>query len=223
MLYKITPILLISMLTLTACSENADPAQSSVELQKVNDQSQVDQLDTPAYQEGVHYRIVNNINTGDLKDPSIIEYFWLSCGHCQKLEQPLKQFKAEHPNVGFARKHAVLGENWVRDGRLYYALEETGNMQHFDEFFSLYMTGLSEETFIEFFNKNAIDQAQFLEVAGSSDNVLAKMQESLSEMSENKITSVPSLVINGKYLILSAEDTRTNESFFKLVDYLLTK
>ncbi len=211
----------IVLFTLLGCSEN--------KTQQIDLQSEVAQVENIAnstttslvteYKEGVDYRIVSNINTENLSAPSIIEYFWLSCGHCQKLEMPLQDFKAQNPDVGFTRKHAVLGERWVMDARLYYALEETNNMQHFDEFFGLYMQGMTEESLNQFFVKNNIDKEAFLKVAGSSEAILAKMKESLQEMSDNKMTSVPALVINGKYLIMKSN----NGDYFKLVKHLLAK
>jgi len=212
----------ITLLALLGCSDNETNNIDNQTPATVNTEQVANSTPIPMavnYQEGVDYRIVKNINTGDLKAPFIIEYFWLSCGHCQKLEKPLQEFKKQHPNVGFARKHAVLAERWVMDARLYYALEETNNIQHFDEFFSLYMKGMTEERFNQFFEKNNIDKDAFLKIAGNSDAILAKMKESLQEMSDNKMTSVPSIVVNGKYLIMKSD----NGDYFNLVNYLLTK
>jgi len=221
---KISQLSLVAaMIVMLGCSEDKTPieaaedkASSEIGSQQTTNVAPESTID---YKEGVHYRLVNNINVGELKSPFIIEYFWLSCGHCQKLEQPLQAFKKQNPNVGFARKHAVLGERWVMDARLYYALEETNNSHLFDEFFSLYTMGLTEESFDQFFIKNNIDKKVFLEIAGSSEAILVKMKESLQEMTDNKMTSVPSLVINGKYLILKSDDG----DYFKLVSYLLSK
>jgi thiol:disulfide interchange protein DsbA len=213
--------LFITLLALVGCSENKNNTninQLDINKTEVKEEFQAE-IKTTVYTEGVDYRVVKDINSGDLSSPFIIEYFWLSCGHCQTLEKPLQAFKSEHPNVGFIRKHAVLGERWVMDARLYYALEETNNTEHFDQFFSLYMEGMSEERLNNFFINNQINKDEFLKVAGSSETILTQMKESLKEMTDNKMTSVPSLVINGKYLILKSADG----DYFDLVNYLLTK
>ncbi|SFC89973.1 thioredoxin domain-containing protein [Pseudoalteromonas denitrificans] len=186
-------------------------------------QNEINQSKQSTYEEDKHYRIVENINFGDLKPPFLIEYFWLGCPHCQNFEKPLQKFKSENPNIGFIRKHAVLSENWANDARIFYALQETNNMAHFSELFELYKAGIDQEGFESFFVKNKIDKTQFLEVAGKSENVLNNMNESYEEMTENKITSVPSVVVNGKYLVIASEDTDNNEKYFKLVKYLLKK
>ena len=210
----------ILMLTTLGCSESNDSIKEvkspspSEAVKEVVSQSD----NQTNYKEGVDYRVVSNINVGDLEPPFLVEYFWLSCGHCQKLEKPLNEFKANNPEVGFIRKHAVLGERWVMDARLYYALEETNNSQHFDEFFGLYMQGMTEEKFNQFFKKNNIDKGAFLEVAGSSESILAQLKENLKEMADNKMTSVPGIVVNGKYLI-----TKSHGDYFDLVKYLLAK
>lgn len=212
-----------SMIFMLGCSENKAP----IETVKDKPSSEVSAKDTTKvtpeimvdYKEGVDYRLVDNINVGELKAPFIIEYFWLGCGHCQKLEKPLQTFKKQNPNVGFIRKHAVANKRWAMDARLYYALEETNNLQHFDEFFSVYMKGMTEESFNQFFVKTNIDKEAFLKVAGSSEAIVAQMKENFQEMSDNKMTSVPALVINGKYLILKPD----NGDYFQLVNYLLTK
>ena len=215
--------IMLTLLVLVGCSDEAPIADSNKSSTKTSVSNQVSPLISPNskfdYQEGVDYRIVTNINAGDLTPPFLIEYFWLSCGHCQKLEKPLQEFKKQHPDMGFMRKHAVLGKKWVMDARLYYALEETNNSQHFNEFFSLYMKGITEESFNQFFAKNNINKEAFLEIAGSSENILAKMKESLKEMKDNKMTSVPSLVVNGKYLITKSD----GGDYFNLENYLLSK
>ena len=219
---KLTHIsLFITLLTLLGCSQNevsTDSNQSNINQNEATKDYQP-AINTIVYKEGIDYRIVKDINSGDLSAPFIIEYFWLSCGHCQKLEKPLQAYKNKHPGLGFKRKHAVLGEQWVMDARLYYALEETNNIDHFDEFFSIYMKGMTEERLNKFFTDNKINKDEFFKTAGSSETILSQMKESLKEMTDNKMTSVPSLVINGKYLILKT----AKGDYFDLVSYLLTK
>lgn len=229
----INRIAFVSLLALTACSEPATESSTvntakhehnhdAIEAAKPNTAIPYE-LGQQSYEEGVDYRQVNHINVNGLTAPFITEYFWLSCGHCQNLEEPLQAFKKANPTVGFSRKHAVLAQRWVTDGRLYYALEETNNMAHFDEFFGLYKKGMTNESFDLFFTKNKIDKEAFLETANTNKNIIGKMEESLKEMTENKMTSVPSIVINGKYLIMSSPASSTHEGYFKLVSYLLTK
>lgn len=208
----ISVITLASAILISACSEPKQNVQSPKS-------GQVD----ISYEEGKHYRLVNNINVGELKAPFLVEYFWLGCPHCQSFEKPLQDFKSENPEVGFIRKHAVLSEGWVNDGRIFYALQETNNMAHFAELFDLYKSGITDANFDAFFTKNNIDKAVFLETAGKNENVINNMKESYEEMSENKMTSVPSIVVNGKYLIIASEDTNNNEKYFKLVNHLLKK
>jgi len=209
---------LFSVMTLAAtilisgCSE---PTQNA----KTTKNGQVE----AGYEEGKHFRIVSNINVGELKPPFLVEYFWLGCPHCQNFEKPLQDFKAANPEVGFIRKHAVLSEGWVNDGRIFYALQETNNMAHFAELFDLYKSGITDKSFDAFFIKNNIDKSAFLEIAGKNENVINNMKESYEEMSANKMTSVPSIVVNGKYLIIASEDTNNNDKYFNLVNYLLKK
>jgi len=212
-MFKILPaITLASAILLIGCSEPKQSVQS-VKSEQVE----------ATYEEGKHYRLVNNINVGDLKAPFLVEYFWLGCPHCQSFEKPLQDFKSANPEVGFIRKHAVLSEGWVNDGRIFYALQETNNMAHFAELFDLYKTGINDENFDAFLSKNNIDKTVFLETAGKNENVINNMKESYEEMSENKMTSVPSIVVNGKYLIIASEDTNTNDKYFNLVNYLFKK
>ncbi len=213
-------VLFGTMFALVGCSKqesNTTPKSVETEEKPVVEKLNVE------YKEGVHYRVVENINVGDLKAPFLVEYFWLGCPHCQHFEAPLQKFKSENPAVGFLRKHAVLSQNWVNDARIYYALKETDNMAHFAELFDLYKKGMNEEKFNAFFEKNNIDQDAFLETAGKNENILAQMKESFDEMSKNNMTGVPGIVVNGKYLIIATKDTATNESYFDLVKYLLKK
>jgi len=205
-------VTLAASILISGCSEPKPSTQSDK-----NEQVQL------SYEEGKHYRIVNNINVRELKTPFLVEYFWLGCPHCQNFEKPLQDFKSTNPEMGFIRKHAVLSEGWVNDGRIFYALQETNNMAHFTELFDLYKSGINDENFDAFFTKNNINKSEFLEIAGKNENVINNMKESYEEMSNNKMTSVPSIVVNGKYLIIASEDTNNNEKYFNLVSHLLKK
>ncbi|MBE0362958.1 thiol:disulfide interchange protein DsbA [Pseudoalteromonas ulvae UL12] len=201
---------------LTACSKVETPTNPAAKAESVQSQSQAQ------YQEGVHYRIVSGIDAEGAKVPFIVEYFWLGCPHCQHFEAPLQAYKAQQPELGFVRKHAILNESWANDGRIFYALQQTNNMDHFADLFDLYKQGMTQQRFDDFFTRNDIDKEAFLTIAGQDATVIAKMQQSLKEMTDNKIHSVPAIVVNGKYLVVPHDDLRSNEAYFALVDYLQT-
>lgn len=211
---------LLMTASLTACSKVDETAAASTSTVSATENTSAV---TSSYQEGVHYRLVTGINNEGAQKPFLVEYFWLGCPHCQHFEEPLQAYKAKHPELGFVRKHAVIAEHWVNDGRIFYALAQTNNMAHFADLFDLYKKVMTQESFDAFFTRHNIDQEAFLKVAGQDPEVLTKMQQSFDEMNNNKMTSVPSIVVNGQYLIMAHEDLRSNDAYFKLVDYLLTK
>lgn len=183
---------------------------------------------TIEYVEGIDYEIVANISIDEsIAKPYVVEYFWLGCSHCQNLEPYINKFAFDN-KVNLIKKPAPLKERWVLDAKIYYALHETDNMEHYNDLFKLYRT-LGEERKLpapsdlnSFFKAKGIDAVKF-DAAMQSEPVLNQIKQNLAEMMYNKFTGVPKLVINGKYLAKPTDKIRTQEDYMKLVKFLVEK
>ncbi len=178
--------------------------------------------------EGVHYQKVEGISVPEeISEPYVIEYFWMGCSHCQNLEPVITTF-TERQNITLFKKAAPLKERWILDAKVYYALKETGNEEHFDELFKLYMDMGKEmklpmkDDLVGFLTSKGIDAENF-ETVMMSDSIKETLYQTSEEMIKNKLTGVPKLVINGKYLATPNEDIKTNRDYMELVKYLTEK
>jgi thiol:disulfide interchange protein DsbA len=177
------------------------------------------------YKEGVHYRVLDDIKS-NYKSNYIIEYFWLGCSHCQAFEPVIQDFLSKNENVKLQRKHASLNPRWGQDARVFYALKEMNEMAHFEDLFSFYKelgqkkTLPQKEDIEKFLIERKINVRKFFELT-ENKVVLDQIQEGLNEMISNKVTGVPALVINGKYLPIPNEELKTQDQYFDLIKYLL--
>lgn len=180
------------------------------------------------FQEGVHYTKVEGISVPEgITEPYVIEYFWMGCSHCQNLEPIISTF-TERQNITLFKKAAPLKERWILDAKVYYALMETGNSEHFDDLFQLYMDMGKEmklpmkDDLMGFLTSKGIDTKMF-EEAMMSESIKQTLYQTSEEMIKNKLSGVPKLVINGKYLATPNEDIKTNRDYMELVKFLTEK
>ncbi|MBA6392402.1 DsbA family protein [Colwellia sp. BRX10-3] len=219
-------LLILALGTLVSCSEN-NTQSNAVEHQSSIDSNSLEISSSVKYVEGVDYEIVENISLNEtIIEPFIVEYFWFGCSHCQNLEPHINNFSVEN-KVKLIKKPAPLKERWVMDARVYYALSETDNMAMYDDLFKLYtqMTKqgklLDTNEIVNFLKRKNIDIKAFNK-AMNSDNVTAKIKQNLEEMIHNKLSGVPKLVINGKYLAKPTDKIKTNQDYMDLIKFLLT-
>jgi thiol:disulfide interchange protein DsbA len=230
---KNLPLVLLFTAMLSACGQSDNTETSTVTAQsteisipdKVTHQPQV--VLAP-YQQDVHYRVVSGIDVSDFDTtkPYIMEYFWLGCPHCQDMEPKLHEF-AKDQGLSIFKKHAALNPRWGQDARIFYALEEMGRLDLLNEMFTLYAASAKEKR-----QPSRDEIAALVEAAGEqsvlffdkagSPAVLDKIQTGLNEMIKNKITGVPALVVNGKYIIKGHPAIKTEADYFNLLAYLLT-
>ena len=72
-----------------------------------------------------------------------------------------------------------------------------------------------------FLDNTSVDPAEFDKVYNSKEiEIKIKQAESLQQKA--KITGVPSIIVNGKYLT-SASKARSNDNLLKVIDYLVDK
>lgn len=183
------------------------------------------------FTEGAHYTVLAEAVTEPTLQYYLTEYFWLGCPHCQNFEPVLKGYLAKNPTVTLIRKHPALGERWALDASIFYALKQNGHEELVDELFALYRQTRIEKNALpdaqlinSFLSKHNIDPAQFSEQQKSA-TVTAAMEQANTEMLNNRIQGVPSLVVNGKYLVKGEqpEDIKSEDDYYELINYLLNK
>jgi thiol:disulfide interchange protein DsbA len=154
----------------------------------------------------------------------VAEVFWYGCPHCFAFDPILKKWVASKPEyVSFVRIPAVWNDLLKLHARAFYTAEALGKgAEMHDAFFKeIHEKGNhldTEEKLQEFFGRFGVDAADFKKAFDSFD-VNAKLQRADELNRRYKISSVPTIVVNGKY-VTDATMTGSWETLLELVSEL---
>lgn len=171
------------------------------------------------YQLGSDYKLVRNIRApADPKRISVEEFFWFGCPHCFHLEPELSAWLAKKPpDVDFTRIPNTLGrpEGEVHARAFYIAktlgIEDRIHKPLFDAIHVQHYPMSSLESIRALFVEVAgIKPAEFDGVANSFV-VDSELQRAELAARNYGITSVPSLVVGGKYLVVGEDAMKITE------------
>jgi len=155
----------------------------------------------------------------------IEEMFWYGCGHCFSLEEHVNKWKATKPaDVEFTRIPAMFGKAWVIHAQLYYISEVLGltDKTHSAIFNSIHLnkqklTRKSEQQ--AFFADFGVSEEDFNK-AYNSFTVKSRMKQGDQRVRAYRVTGVPAVVVNGKYLV-DAGSAGGQHNMFKVIDHLI--
>ena len=153
------------------------------------------------------------------------ELFWYGCGHCFSLEEHVHSWTAKLPaDVEFTRIPAMFGKSWVIHAQMYYVGEVLGitEKSHGDIFNAIHINGKrlqrkSEQQ--EFFAAYGVSAEDF-DKAYNSFTVKSRLQQGDKRIRAYRVSGVPAIVVNGKYLV-DASSAGGQKNMFKVVDYLI--
>jgi len=174
---------------------------------------------TPAgtqWQEGVNYtRMVpaqpTNVAAGQVE---VLEFFWYACPHCYSLEPTVAAWvKTKPAYVSFSRVPVLWNEGHRSLARLFYTLDSMGklNEAHGEIFKEIQVNGdpligpdpnnaaAAERVQLSFIKKLGLSDADF-EKEYRGFNVETAMQRADQLAQRYRVTAVPTLVVNGKYI-----------------------
>jgi len=149
------------------------------------------------------------VATGDRIE--IIEFFYYGCPICYEFQPHLSRWLVQGPDYISIRRVPTLPsegseglDGWVRFARLYYTLEVLGQIGrlHWPIYDNFHFDGVQlndEKVMVEWVSKNGIDRDKFLAIYRSPE-IQAKLDEVRKLMVTYDIRSVPTMVIDGKYL-----------------------
>ena len=149
------------------------------------------------------------VSTGEKIE--VIEFFYYGCPICYEFQPHLSRWLVQGPDFISIRRVPTLPsegseglDGWIRFARLHYTLEALGQLGrlHWPVYDNFHFDGvqLNDETvMIEWVNKNGIDRDKFLSVYRSPE-IQARLDEVRRLMITYDVRSVPTIVIDGKYL-----------------------
>ncbi len=177
-------------------------------------------------QEGQHYhRITPDVPTEvEEGKVEVVEVFWYGCPHCFDFEVHLESWKENLPeHISFKRMPAVLNRSWVAHARAFYALETMGELDRIHPLFfeAIHTQGRrlrDKESMARFLFQHGIDAEKF-KSAYDSMYVETKVKRSDQIVRQYGVSSVPQVVINGKYRT-SASDAGGYDNLLHVVNML---
>jgi thiol:disulfide interchange protein DsbA len=155
------------------------------------------------------------------------EIFWYGCPHCYVLEPGLTRWLKKLPtSAQFVRTPATASPRWAIHAQAYYAFEALGAMEKLHGAFfkaAQEQPGAfnDENAIADFVARYGIDRKKFTE-AFNSFGVRLKLEKAKQVNQDLNINSVPTMVVDGKYLT-SAAMAGGEEAMFKLLDQLISK
>ena len=187
------------------------------------------------YKEGEHYtRLVPAQTTfGGADKIEVSEAFMYSCPHCRTLDPYLNRWEADKdPGIRFVRIPAPWNQAGVLHAQIYYThdvLAKNGvltdpnalHMAIFSEFHDRGNRLTSTDAIARVFARFGVSSEDF-EKAWSSFEVNARMRKGGDLIRRYGITSVPTIVVNGKYRT-SAAQAGGYDQLIELIDELAVR
>ena len=185
-------------------------------------------VNAETYKEGKHYKLVDQERAIASDDKiEVLEFFWYGCPHCYSFEPYLNKWKQNKPaNVEFVRVPATFQPLWISHARAYYALQMLGegekiHPKFFSEIHNKKNYMKTFDALAVFVEENGVDRSEFID-AMNSFAVETNVRKARKLVDDYKISGVPAVAVNGKYLI-SASMAGSYDNMIKIIDYLVEK
>lgn len=150
----------------------------------------------------------NNVTSEALKQDNnkVTMVFSISCPHCYRMDKALINWLSNKKHIKLELIPAT-GSGWTEEARLFYTIKEVAGIRYksiFKDIFDSYhnpqsnIKGFNEK--IEYIAKKInSNPKKVLEVYKNSKKVESEIEKSRKIMSDYSITSVPQIIVNGKY------------------------
>jgi len=178
---------------------------------------------------GTHYQEISNpVNTNDSSKVEVIEAFWYGCSHCFRFEPLITNWEENKPDyVDFQRFPALWNGLMKVHAQVYYAAEALDAVEtlheHIFNAINVERNMLQNEPQISaLFEEHGVSEADF-ERAFNSFSVRTKVNQAEKRMNDYGIRSTPNMIVNGKYLVTTSENVRTQQEMLDIVDFLVEK
>ncbi|HRE16507.1 MAG TPA: thiol:disulfide interchange protein DsbA/DsbL [Rhodocyclaceae bacterium] len=155
----------------------------------------------------------------------VLEFFSYGCPHCNDLHPVISAWAAKLPaDVQFRRAPVSFGRAaWANLSRLYYTLEASGDLGKLDNavFQALHAERVNlfeESAIVAWIEKKGGDSKRFADTF-SSFGIMSKAKRADQMATTYRIPGVPTLIIDGKYLISGKE----HKEMLAIADQLIAK
>jgi thiol:disulfide interchange protein DsbA len=158
----------------------------------------------------------------------VIEFFSYGCNHCSDFHPMISQWAAKLPkDVSFRRVPVSFNRpEWARLSRIYFALDATGDLAKLDAavFIAIHEQRIAfktDDAVVSWAAGKGAD-AKKLKDAMESFSMQSKVQRADQDATAARISGVPSLAVDGKFL-LNNEAASNYDELLKLLDNVIAK
>ncbi len=179
-------------------------------------------------QPGRDFAVINPAQLTDSPDKiEVLEFFSYACPHCGDLNSHLVRWAGKQPaGVVVHRVPVSFGPFYQLMARLYYSLEAMGELSRLDGavFAAVHEKGLklvNEKSIRDWLVDQGVDARKFSD-AFNSFGVLSKTRRAQELADQYKIRGVPSLAVDGRYLVVG-QAVKSHEELLALTDKIIAK
>ena len=161
------------------------------------------------------------------KDIIIYEFFWYGCPHCYNLEPTMNRIEADlEKDTKVVKLPVALRDSWIPHAKLYYALKQMNKIDlvHNLIFEEIHLEDNrlnTEQQMIDFLGKHGIDTDKFIEKYNSFGTE-ARIKKASNLAKKYQIDSVPTIIINGKFLT-SGSYVSSYDELYSVVNLLVER
>jgi thiol:disulfide interchange protein DsbA len=180
---------------------------------------------------GKDYQLINPAQpTSSGAKVEVIEFFYYGCPGCNALQPSLRAWLKKKPaDVEFRRAPAVFQDGWKPLTAAYHAFDAMGLVDklHYDFFnaiherHSLEIKGLLKDPkpLFDWVAQQGVDRQKFVDVFNSF-GVRSRTSRSQELPGNYQVTSTPTLVVDGRYLMTPAM-AGSYERYFQALDQVI--
>ena len=184
---------------------------------------------TSASAAGGYDEITPAFNTSSGDKVEVIEFFWLGCPHCYSFDPAIESWRETKPDhAAFVREAPPLNPAWESHSRGFYAAQVLGIEDEFVQAMFDAIHGPNKKgnmrkpaAIAKLAATLGVDEKKFLG-AMNSFAVNTKLNRSIELAQAAKITGVPAIVVNGKYLT-SVSRAGSNAGVIQVINDLVEK
>lgn len=178
--------------------------------------------------EGKDYTVLSSPQPTQNADKiEVLEFFWYGCPHCNTLHPYIQAWLGTiSEDIDFHYVPAIFRASWVPAAKTFYALQAiNATKKLYDNIYDaihLQKIDLNKEPVLfDWVEKQGIDRKKF-EDAYKSFAVQNKVARSTQMSRQYKLSGVPALVVDGKYLT-SGKMGGSSEDTIKILNQLIEK
>ena len=174
-----------------------------------------------------YHRIPNPQPTETGRKIEVIEFFSYGCPHCSDLEPILQAWMQKlPPDVQFRRVPVMFQQRWEALAKIYYTLDAMGDETRLspEVFKAVHVNGVplyQDKAFFDWAASQGLDRTRVAEIYGSFA-VSSKFNRAKALAQAYNIQSVPTIVVDGKYLTAS-DRVGTHAAMPPVLDALVAK